>query len=79
MEDDLAYQEKTWEELTNGKIIAMSSRSMFDHNRVASNIAYIFEPARGINSARSFPRYRSPPDRGGTGRRPRPIQMQSLR
>lgn len=55
MEDDLAYQEETWEELINGKVIAMSSRSMFDHNRVAFNIAYIFETCLGHKQCTVIP------------------------
>ena len=43
MKDNLAYQEETREELIDGKIVAMSPRPMFNHNRISFNIAHIFE------------------------------------
>jgi len=43
MSGNLAYQEERREELINGKIVAMSPRPSFNHNRVASNLFWIFE------------------------------------
>jgi len=42
MSDNLAYQEEPWEELIDGKVVAMSPRPVFDHNIVAGNIFRIF-------------------------------------
>lgn len=43
MSDNLAYQEEQREELIGGKVVAMSPRPSVNHNRVAFNIAYLFE------------------------------------
>lgn len=43
MSDNLAYQEVHREELIDGKIIAMSPRPSVNHNRVAFNIAVLFD------------------------------------
>lgn len=43
MNSNLAYEEDAWEELIDGKIIAMSPRPMYNHNRVAGRIFKIFE------------------------------------
>jgi len=43
MNDNLAYQEDIREELIDGKIVDMSPRPVFNHNRVAFKIAHIFE------------------------------------
>ncbi len=43
MENNLAYREDIREELIGGRIIAMSPRPMFNHNRIAFNIAHLFE------------------------------------
>ncbi len=43
MNSNSAYEEDAWEELINGKIIAMSPRPLVSHNRVAFRIAVIFE------------------------------------
>lgn len=43
MNDNLAYQEEPWEELIDGQVVAMSPRPSTNHNRVAFNIAYLFE------------------------------------
>lgn len=43
MNDNLAYQEARREELIGGKVVAMSPRPSFNHNRVASNIFRIFD------------------------------------
>ena len=43
MNENLAYQDEAWEELIGGRIVAMSPRPTFNHNRVAFNIAYLFE------------------------------------
>ena len=43
MSDNLAYQEEVREELIGGKIVAMSPRPTFNHNRVASRIYWMFE------------------------------------
>lgn len=43
MDENLAYQEEQREELIGGRIVAMSPRPSFHHNRVASNIFWIFE------------------------------------
>lgn len=42
MYDNLAYQEERREELIGGKVVAMSPRPSFNHNRVAENIDFIF-------------------------------------
>ena len=43
MNGDLAYlQNDVWEELIDGKVIAMSPRPTTDHYHVSFNIAYIF-------------------------------------
>jgi len=38
MNTNLAYQDKIWEELIDGKIVAMSPRPAANHNRVTGNI-----------------------------------------
>jgi len=43
MSENLAYQEKRREELISGKVVAMSPRPTWNHNRVSFNIAYLFE------------------------------------
>ena len=43
MDGNLAYQDAIREERIGGKIIAMSPRPSVNHNRVASNIFWIFE------------------------------------
>ena len=43
MNSNLAYQEEPREELIGGKVVAMSPRPAFNHNRVAFRIAHIFE------------------------------------
>lgn len=43
MNENLAYQEEQREELINGKAVAMSPRPSVNHNRVAFNIAVLFE------------------------------------
>lgn len=43
MGENLAYQEERREELINGKVVAMSPRPSVNHNRVASNIFWLFE------------------------------------
>ena len=43
MNDNLAYQDPLREELIDGKIVMMSPRPAWNHNRVAFNIAHIFE------------------------------------
>ncbi len=43
MNDNLAYKEDVWEELIGGKLVAMSPRPSVNHNRVASNIATLFD------------------------------------
>lgn len=43
MSENLAYQEEPWEELIDGKIIAMSPRSTINHHRIAFKIEYLFE------------------------------------
>ena len=42
MDTNLACQEETWEELIDGKVIAMSPASV-NHNRISYRIFYIFE------------------------------------
>lgn len=42
MSDNLAYQEDFRQELIGGRIVAMSPRPAFNHNRVAENIDFIF-------------------------------------
>lgn len=43
MENNLAYQDEIREELIGGKIVAMSPRPTFNHNRVAFKIATLFD------------------------------------
>lgn len=43
MENNLAYQDEVREELISGKIVAMSPRPTFNHNRVAFKIAALFD------------------------------------
>ncbi len=43
MNENLAYQEERREELIGGKVVAMSPRPSFNHNRVAFNIAVLFD------------------------------------
>lgn len=43
MENNLAYQDAPWEELIDGNVVLMSPRPTLNHNRVAFNIAYLFE------------------------------------
>ena len=42
MNENLAYQEEPWEELIDGKIVAMSPRPMFNHNSIAGNLYALF-------------------------------------
>ena len=42
MENNLAYQDEIREELIGGKIVAMSPRPMFNHNRIAGNLYVAF-------------------------------------
>jgi Uma2 family endonuclease len=39
---NLAYQDEVWEEMLDGKIVAMSPRPVINHNVVAENITRIF-------------------------------------
>ena len=43
MNTNLAYQEERREELIGGKVVAMSPRPSVNHNRVAFNIAVLFD------------------------------------
>lgn len=43
MEDNLAYQDEIREELIDGKIVAMSPRLTFNHNRVTFKIVALFD------------------------------------
>lgn len=43
MSDNLAYRDDLREELINGKVVAMSPRPSFNHNRIASNVYWAFE------------------------------------
>lgn len=42
MNTNLAYQDPVWEELIDGKVVAMSPRPNVNHNRVSGNIHTIF-------------------------------------
>lgn len=42
MNENLAYQDEVWEELIDGKLVAMSPRPSVNHARVAINIFSIF-------------------------------------
>lgn len=42
MNENLAYQEEVWEELIDGKLVAMSPRPSVNHARAAINIFSIF-------------------------------------
>lgn len=43
MNDNLAYQDEVWDELIDGRLVAMSPRPAISHNRVAFRIAHLFE------------------------------------
>ena len=43
METNLAYQDELWDERIDGRVVAMSPRPSFNHNRVAFRIAHLFE------------------------------------
>lgn len=43
MHSNLVYQEEPWEELIDGKIVAISSRPTTNHHRVSGNIFCIFQ------------------------------------
>lgn len=43
MDDNLAYQEEPWEEIIDGKVVAMSPRPSYNHNRISFNITKIFD------------------------------------
>ncbi len=55
MSTDLAYQDEIRQELINGQIVLMSPRPMTNHNRVAFNIAYIFERHLRGKKCTTFP------------------------
>ncbi len=42
MGNNLAYQEESWDELIDGKVVAMSPRPSLNHHQVSLNITYIF-------------------------------------
>lgn len=42
MSNNLAYQDELREEIINGKVVAMSPRPSFNHNRISSNVFRIF-------------------------------------
>ena len=42
MDGNPAYQDEAWEELIDGKIVAMSPRPRVDHTRISVNIYHIF-------------------------------------
>lgn len=42
MNGNLAYQDPIWEELIDGKVVLMSPRPSFNHNRIAENIDFLF-------------------------------------
>ena len=42
MGNNLAYQEESWDELIDGKLVAMSPRPSVNHHQVSLNIANIF-------------------------------------
>lgn len=42
MGNSLACQEESWDELINGKVVAMSPRPSVNHHQVSLNIASIF-------------------------------------
>ena len=42
MGNSLVYQEESWDELINGKVVAMSPRPSVNHHQVSLNIANIF-------------------------------------
>jgi Uma2 family endonuclease len=43
MNDNLAYQEDLREEMIDGKVVLMSPRPNYNHNRIAANIYVLFE------------------------------------
>ena len=40
--ENLAYQDPVWEELIDGKVVAMSPRPSINHSIIATNIQNIF-------------------------------------
>ena len=40
--ENLAYQEDIWDEMLDGRVVAMSPRPVVNHNRVSANIYSIF-------------------------------------
>ena len=51
---NLAFQEDIWEEILNGKIIAMSPRPSVNHNIVMTNIYNIFTNYLEGNTCEAF-------------------------
>lgn len=43
MNDNSAYQDEVWEELIDGKLVAMSPRPTVNHHRIGFKIACLFE------------------------------------
>lgn len=42
MAGNLAYQEESWDEMINGKLVMMSPRPSINHNRISGNIYTMF-------------------------------------
>lgn len=54
MNSNLAYQEEIREERIDGKIVAMSPRPVMNHNRISSNIYYVFRDYLGKKRCEPF-------------------------
>lgn len=54
MSGNLAYQNDVWEELIDGKVVAMSPRPMVNHNQIAFNVANLFHNYLRGKSCRAF-------------------------
>ena len=54
MRNNLAYQEESWDELIDGKLVAMSPRPSVNHNQIAGNIYHIFRNRLKGRTCRPF-------------------------
>ncbi|MCI9444610.1 MAG: Uma2 family endonuclease [Oscillospiraceae bacterium] len=54
MGNNLAYQEESWDELIDGKVVAMSPRPSVNHHQVSLNIANIFSRYLNGKTCRPF-------------------------
>lgn len=54
MGHNLAYQEESWDELIDGKVVAMSPRPSVNHNHIAGNIYHILRTYLKRRTCRPF-------------------------